>query len=1084
MLSIKGMSQSKINLDSWIPPSPNAAEILKYGNVPVGMLTGTPDIGFDLYEINTGKLKVPIRLSYHASGIRVNQKSTDVGLGWSVQAGGVISRTIFGSPDEKSNGYFNYNPPTIVDLMQNNNFYDMQLYTMQNGHHGKDLAPDIFHYSFPGKSGKFICKENKEFIAIPYEPLKISKTNIPSSVTFKIIDESGNIYFFNDLAYTEDTGFPAKRHANSWYLSSIVSADLTDTVSFTYESIYVEDKFEQHTQMFGQKFGGVDQFVQLNQSTISFTDMLLKKISFKNGYAEFKRNNFRKDTWPQSNMLDELIIYNVHGVVIKKVSFDHGYFKASPFSDNYANYRLRLNGFTESDGTGLTTLPHKFGYNTTPLPPINSYNLDYWGYFNGSNNMNLIPAQQVFGKDLTSVTFNVGGSFNQPNIGPYTIFNFGSANRNANETFMQACMLDTVIYPTKGFTRFEYEPHKYYQDQTNTQQVTGGGTTAGISKFTLSTGTFNISQPSNQPSSGANLKITFSVSNMGNTEMGETQKVILKNLSNNTILQTWVHTGDLTVPLIINYPFTLPSGANYQIIHEVYGPAAVTVKSEVVWTQDTFQQVVLSGGGLRIKSINKYSEANVVVGQEDYVYGENEDGIGTKMFKDKHFYRNYEDFIDAVYGPIVPTSIPSSYCVLQNTYWYRNYIGMANHTAPSYSGSPVLYKKVTKLLNSGSLNGGKAVYKYDVKIDDTEAPYEFVNGGNYGNINNVWNQGNLLEEETYKFGGGLYKLVARNQYEYENFPKPTQNAVQLKQFKWFIKAGGCDTYPEGPIPNSSTPGQGFFTFYNYAIKTGASKISKEIKTVYDSGDGSTATASTKLYKYANTDHLFPTKIASANSELDSTVTKLKYPVDVSSTVNNYMVTNNIISPLIENKVYKKDVGGTETLLSTLQTDYKLIGTAVLKDQVKTSTLSDIPETRILYTAYDTRGNVREQQFASGAKEVYLWGYKSQYPVAKILNSDFTSVSLAMSQQAVTQTLLDAAGSSTDLALRTLLNKLRTALPNAHIWTYTYTPLVGVTSQTDAKGMTTYYEYDEFQRLKNIKDQNGNIVKNLDYHYKP
>ena len=50
-------------------------------------------------------------------------------------------------------------------------------------------------------------------------------------------------------------------------------------------------------------------------------------------------------------------------------------------------------------------------------------------------------------------------------------------------------------------------------------------------------------------------------------------------------------------------------------------------------------------------------------------------------------------------------------------------------------------------------------------------------------------------------------------------------------------------------------------------------------------------------------------------------------------------------------------------------------------------------------------------------------------------------------------------------------------------TYTYKPLVGMTSQTDAKGMTTYYEYDAFQRLKTVKDQNGNILKQTDYHYK-
>jgi hypothetical protein len=49
-------------------------------------------------------------------------------------------------------------------------------------------------------------------------------------------------------------------------------------------------------------------------------------------------------------------------------------------------------------------------------------------------------------------------------------------------------------------------------------------------------------------------------------------------------------------------------------------------------------------------------------------------------------------------------------------------------------------------------------------------------------------------------------------------------------------------------------------------------------------------------------------------------------------------------------------------------------------------------------------------------------------------------------------------------------------------TYTYDPLVGVTSTTDPKGQTVYYEYDPFLRLMNVKDKDGNIIKHTDYHY--
>ena len=49
--------------------------------------------------------------------------------------------------------------------------------------------------------------------------------------------------------------------------------------------------------------------------------------------------------------------------------------------------------------------------------------------------------------------------------------------------------------------------------------------------------------------------------------------------------------------------------------------------------------------------------------------------------------------------------------------------------------------------------------------------------------------------------------------------------------------------------------------------------------------------------------------------------------------------------------------------------------------------------------------------------------------------------------------------------------------------YTYKPAIGITSETGPNGKTNIYEYDTLGRLLDIKDQDGNIIKTFEYHFK-
>ena len=58
-----------------------------------------------------------------------------------------------------------------------------------------------------------------------------------------------------------------------------------------------------------------------------------------------------------------------------------------------------------------------------------------------------------------------------------------------------------------------------------------------------------------------------------------------------------------------------------------------------------------------------------------------------------------------------------------------------------------------------------------------------------------------------------------------------------------------------------------------------------------------------------------------------------------------------------------------------------------------------------------------------------------------------------------------------------------ALNNYNITTYSYNPLIGVTSITSPNGLRVFYKYDSSGRLSQIKDSNGIITNEYNYNYK-
>ncbi len=75
------------NVYNPIYPSPTAASLGKYSDIPVSYHTGVPSISIPLYTLTEGDLQLPISVSYHAGSIRVDETASAIDLGWSLNAG-------------------------------------------------------------------------------------------------------------------------------------------------------------------------------------------------------------------------------------------------------------------------------------------------------------------------------------------------------------------------------------------------------------------------------------------------------------------------------------------------------------------------------------------------------------------------------------------------------------------------------------------------------------------------------------------------------------------------------------------------------------------------------------------------------------------------------------------------------------------------------------------------------------------------------------------------------------------------------------------------------------------------------------
>jgi len=1151
--------ENKTNLPIVIPPSPNASSLGKFADQPVSTYSGTPVISIPIYSINVGDLKIPISLSYHAGGVKVNEIPSWTGLGWSLNSGGVITRSVHGNADESSTGYFNNasDIPFLNDCRTGNAAYSYcsEAAVTKN----IDTQPDVFYYSFNGRSGKFVLnRQTRKVHVIPHNNLKIEylDNNLNS---WRITTEDGIVYLFDTAEESVSTAGPPVAYNSSWYLTSIKLPVGNRTISFEYDienySYDLPLSETSYHQIFYNTTGCSRKlYEQIRANLIINHARRISKIVFPGGSVEFIAGNYRYD-FKGGKTLKQIRIKN-ESEVIKSYQLNYNYFTNNTENiedDGYATInteantgkRLCLKNVQErnADNTA-SSQSYTFSYHqpyivSGYLPDrITSTAQDHWGYYNGQvGNTSLIPSFI----DRKSVL--VPGALRHP-----------------VEEYAKIGTLTKIQYPTGGYTEYDYELNdaesNLLPDNINTFNasysvgschILSTNNQFSIANQTASTTLVNI-KLSGGPvplsalncngntaipiSSDQNSWIWFQIINISSPS---NPFVAYTSSSQVTLGSSTGGTTSVNLPNGVYKIKAIKGNSNLSIsateLSETYANMYGSFTFEVNgFYKETGSKKV---GGLRVKKITNLDPVTTKKNIKIFNYQEAALSTGKVSYIPAYNYTFAEAF--TCYGEGGAQQYAADYDVSTS---------FSQSPLTQMQGGFVGYSKVTVFEGEESTTGeigtnGKTEFYYSNPLDMySYYPSSGNNSVCFINsfvsdrsvfpfapaISKDWKRGNLEKQIFYKKSGTAYIAVKETVNTYKDDYRGSENYYIPEVDVRAMKVGIRSTPRTTPLEDYQ------FEVQYYFIPSRYSKLIKTEEYEYNPL-GQKTLVNNVSFEYENDEHLQLTKKTVSSGNGNQKVTKLYYPWDYKTTSPyDLMYENHIWDKLIQEDSYKESISAGNFLRS-VRTEFGIWennNNKILPTSVSTRTSNQASlENRIVFHSYDNDGNLLSVSKKEGPLTSYKWGYNSQYPIAEIKNAslgdfayeDFEGNGLIGATPDVNP-YSGKGGHSGEINLGNYYpaliskgcklsyhiydgvkwNHLETnytgqtitgIIDNICIYpagaimtTYTYKPLVGMTSSTDARGETVLYEYDSFQRLKAIRDSSGNILKTYDYHYKP
>ncbi|GEM_PF-6850967 len=511
----------------------------------------------------------------------------------------------------------------------------------------------------------------------------------------------------------------------------------------------------------------------------------------------------------------------------------------------------------------------------------------------------------------------------------------------------------------------------------------------------------------------------------------------------------------------------MPGGKEYQLIFKVYNyNTYFTYKVDYKCGYQTYN-VERPYYGNRVSKIETVSSQNVKQTRRfDYrLFTKNGGVLNYSNVPSIEIPNDVNGYVRKV--TIVDPDLNPPYCYLTvSRRWYL-FSSDNNYHKEVYNGMAYSYSCVTEYFNENKTSFIASQFQVasnesgGVLIGDYTASVPLSNLG--------WNNGLEVKRFYGAVEAGVFLIKKEMSWDYSvGSSSITHNYVVI-------------TYNHN-LPSSGDP---HIAFRSYQV-IHAPQYSFWYKLNYmeekNYGSGGIVTMKTN-YNYNTNNKLLQTE-SFVNSEKKTRTIQYLRPHDMVENGNDptgvysRMKSAYMIAPIIEQSTLLD--GQT---IEAVRRNYNEPYTGLYLPSSVESWTNDIREKKLTEYKYNDRGNIVEIRNSNGPATSFIWSYGGQHPFAMLKNANYVDVERLIGVN--TLTLFRDNLYPTQSALNNIVGRLRASsiFKDSEITSYSFKPHAGIATLIDAKGEETSYDYDQFLRLKNIKDHNSKIVKKYEYHYK-